>query len=234
MPELDPGDAERLLGYAVAAIRSGLEQRPIPGVRVPESPALNELASTFVTLERGVQLLGCIGTLRAVRPLYEDVMANAYKSAFADPRLAPISPDDFTAMDVKVSVLSPMRSVAAASKETLVAELVPGLDGVLLTVDDVRATFLPAVWQRVPTPDEFVDQLLRKGGLTNGWTAGLQAFRYTTFDYAQHGPRDPIVALQQRPLILISSCSPLYDPRVARGLAPISVDGVAEGGNDGG
>src|SRR5688572_11887015 len=82
-PALGPDDADRRLWYGVAAIRSGLERRPIPGITVPSSPVLVALGATFVTLERDGRLLGCIGTLEPVRPLYEDVMTNAYKSAFA-------------------------------------------------------------------------------------------------------------------------------------------------------
>jgi AmmeMemoRadiSam system protein A len=185
---LGPDDADALLWYAVAAVRSGLEQRPIRGLRPPRSAALHAIAATFVTLERAAKLLGCIGTLEAVRPLYEDAMTNAYKSAFADPRLPAVTPDDYVAMDVKVSVLTPLEPLPAATREELIAGLEPGVDGLLLVGDGFRATFLPAVWPRLGSPAEFVDQLLRKGGARN-WLPGLKAFRYRTAEYAQPGPR---------------------------------------------
>jgi AmmeMemoRadiSam system protein A len=186
---LSPVDADRLLGCAVAAVRSGLEQRPIAEMSVPASPVLNERGATFVTLERERRLLGCIGTLEAVRPLYEDAMANAYKAAFADPRLPPVTPQDYAAMDVKVSVLSPLEPMVAQSRSELVAELECGRDGVLLVGDGFRATFLPAVWERVESADQFVDLLLRKGGRDNGWLPGMRALRYRTSEYLQPGPR---------------------------------------------
>jgi AmmeMemoRadiSam system protein A len=186
---LSAADADLLLWYGVAAIKSGLEQRPVPGIRTPESPALNELGATFVTLERSGRLLGCIGSLEARRPLYEDVMANSYRSAFADPRLPRVTADDFVEMDVKVSLLSPMEPMPAADRDQLLASLVPGVDGLLLVADGFRATFLPSVWDRVASPAEFVDLLLRKGQAVGDWIPQLRAFRYRTTEYTQPGPR---------------------------------------------
>jgi len=191
-PVLGPDDVDVLLWYAVAAVRSGLERRPVPDIKVPASAALNALGATFVTLERGGRLLGCIGTLEAVRPLYEDVMANAYKSAFADPRVPSVTSEDYIAMDVKVSVLSPTEPIAASTRDQLVAELEPGRDGVLLVGDGFRATFLPSVWPRMASAADFVELLLRKGGLDDGWLPGMRAFRYAASEYCQSGPRRPI------------------------------------------
>jgi AmmeMemoRadiSam system protein A len=185
---LGPDDVQAMLWYAVAAVRSGLEQRPVHGIRVPRAAALNAIRATFVTLERGPTLLGCIGTLEAVRPLYEDVMTNAYKAAFADPRLPAVTVDDYAVMDVKVSVLTPLAPLPASGRDELIAGLEPGVDGLLLVADGFRATFLPAVWHRVPSAADFVDQLLRKGGARD-WLPGMEAFRYRAAEYAQPGPR---------------------------------------------
>lgn len=190
-PSLGPADADELLWYAVAAIRSGLERRPVPGIRHPDGPALNALGATFVTLEHRQQLLGCIGSLEAVRPLYEDVMANAYKSAFADPRVPAVTPAQFAEMDVKVSVLSPTVPIPATGRRELLDSLEPGVDGLLLVADGFRVTFLPAVWERATTAAEFVDLLLRKGRVTETWIPGLAAYRYRTTEYRQSGPRPP-------------------------------------------
>jgi AmmeMemoRadiSam system protein A len=191
---LAPAEADELLWYATAAVRSGLERRPVAGITVPAAAALNAIGATFVTLERGTRLLGCIGTLHPARPLYEDAMANAYKSAFADPRLPSVTAEDYVAMDLKVSVLSAKMPMAVGSRAELVAELEPGRDGVLLVGDGFRATFLPSVWDKVASPDQFVDLLLRKGGRLDGWFPGLLAFRYRTTEYTQSGPRAPVAA----------------------------------------
>jgi AmmeMemoRadiSam system protein A len=152
---------------------------------------LNRLGATFVTLEDGSRLLGCIGTLEAVRPLYEDVMTNAYRSAFSDPRLPPVTAEEYETMSVKVAVLGPAVPVVVADRQELLDVLEPEVDGLLLVADGFRATFLPGVWERVDSAAEFVDLLLRKGGVIGGWVPGLRAYRYRTTDYADPGPRDP-------------------------------------------
>ncbi len=58
-------------------------------------PELCELGATFVTLERNDRLLGCVGTLRAHRPLAIDVAEHALAAAFDDPRLPAVTPATF-------------------------------------------------------------------------------------------------------------------------------------------
>jgi AmmeMemoRadiSam system protein A len=188
---LDDGDRAALLALAVRTVASGLRRRPLRRTEVTvDRPALQALGATFVTLERGRSLLGCVGTLEAVRPLGEDVMQNAYRSAFHDPRLPRVTVDDFAVMSVKVSVLSPLTPIPSESREALVAALRPGIDGLLIVVEGRRATFLPSVWPKVADPDEFVDLLLDKAGLpSRRWPPAVEAMRYTTDEFADPGPR---------------------------------------------
>jgi AmmeMemoRadiSam system protein A len=192
LPDLDEGTARALLDHAAAAIRSGLRHTPIAPDDYPRRPsALDELGATFVTLERDDELLGCIGTIEAVRPLFEDVMQNAYKSAFADPRVPTVTAADFEVMTIKVSVLSPLESLGEVpSPAALAGAIEAGVDGVLVDDGRHRATFLPSVWPKVRGPDEFVDLLVRKAGLSPGrWSPGTRAWRYTTAEVTDRGPR---------------------------------------------
>jgi uncharacterized protein len=43
-----------------------------------------------------------------------------------------------------------------------------------------RATFLPDVWSKIPEPDSFVRELVRKASWTGSWSAAARAWRYTT------------------------------------------------------
>ena len=54
-------------------------------------PWLAEPAATFVTLRLEGDLRGCIGSIEALRPLGEDVYANARSAAYRDTRFAPVS-----------------------------------------------------------------------------------------------------------------------------------------------
>jgi AmmeMemoRadiSam system protein A len=154
------------------------------------SPTLTEHAATFVTLRRDGRLLGCIGTIEPMRPLIVDAADNALGAAFRDPRLPPLSREDFVVMELKVSVLSPLVPVDAAGLGELATAIEPGRDGLLVTAAGHRGTFLPSVWEQLPRPAAFLDALWDKAGLPRGaWPSGLSVERYRTLEFGRSGPR---------------------------------------------
>ncbi|MET1003268.1 MAG: AmmeMemoRadiSam system protein A [Acidimicrobiia bacterium] len=182
----------RLPALAIEAIGDALAsgRRRLPAIDALPAE-LTMQAATFVTLEREGELLGCVGTLEATRALGVDVAQNALAAAFDDPRVPSVGLGDFSLMAVKVSVLSPLRPLAARSRAALVEELRPGLDGILVEAGRHRATFLPAVWPKVCDADDFVDELWRKAGLgPHAWPDGIRVFTYSTVDSIDEGPRD--------------------------------------------
>lgn len=184
-------DGAALARLAVSTVRARLLGRPVPD-EVPARPALVAPGASFVTLETGGKLRGCIGTIEAARPLYLDVIRNAQR-AMRDPRLPPVEAAEWPALDVKVAVLTPGGPIPAGTRAEFTAALRPGVDGVLLTDGQRRATFLPAVWAKLVEPVRFVDALLNKGGWpAGGWPAGLTASTYTTGEYDDASPREPL------------------------------------------
>jgi MEMO1 family protein len=200
------GDAARVVGYASVAFttpppltdaeRAWLVERaraalvheigtgqpdPLDDTEVPAR--LRLLGASFVTLRRAGRLTGCIGSLEAARPLWCDVVHNARAAAFEDPRFAPLASEDLADLGVKVSVLSATESLPG-ERDALAAALRPGVDGVLIEAEGQRGTFLPSVWDAVPSTDRFLAALLTKAGLPDeGWPAGLRAARYTTDEF---------------------------------------------------
>ncbi len=159
-----------------------------------KSDPLRAPGASFVTLERRSRLRGCVGSLRAAHPLYLDVVRNA-RRAMVDPRLPPVDRSDWPELDVKVSVLTAPVVIQVLGLPELLGALRPGVDGLLLTDGARRATFLPAVWQRLSEPAEFVAALLRKGGWTDGeWPGTMTAHRYRAYEYHDPAPRNPLSA----------------------------------------
>ena len=153
-------------------------------------PELRAPAATFVTLERGDRLLGCIGTLDAHQPLAIDVAEHALAAAFDDPRVPPLSREDFPEMSVKVSVLSPSEPLHVSSFDELRATVRAGVDGLTVEVGMYRATLLPSVWSKVRHTDEFLDALWAKAGLRpRVWPPSIRVARYTTVEECDPGPR---------------------------------------------
>ena len=146
---------------------------------------LRRRAATFVTLRmHDGELRGCIGTIDARRPLGDDVACNAHAAAYRDPRFPPLARDDRARISVEVSVLSQRVAIEAPSEEAVAARLRPGVDGVVLEYQDLRATFLPQVWENIPDAFEFLRNLKRKAGLPERfWHGELKLWRYSVEKY---------------------------------------------------
>ncbi|HEY1175964.1 MAG TPA: AmmeMemoRadiSam system protein A [Phytomonospora sp.] len=183
------GDA--VVRLAVETVRLSLAAAPVDPdtlLRDDDPERLREPGASFVTLERGGRLRGCIGTLQAQRPLYVDVPRNAER-AMTDPRLPPVDVDDWPVLTVKVSVLTAPEAIEGGDDpRVLLAALRPGVDGLIISDDKRRSTFLPSVWRRLDTPEKFLAALLRKGGWNRWPEGGLNARRYESLEFVSNPP----------------------------------------------
>lgn len=145
---------------------------------------LDERAATFVTLRLDGELRGCIGTLEAVRPLGSDVSHNAWAAAYRDPRFSPVTSAEISLLHVEVSLLSAREPLSIASERDALAQLRPGIDGIVLEYGERRATFLPQVWEGLPDPLDFLSELRRKARLpARFWHPDVKLSRYTVEKY---------------------------------------------------
>lgn len=181
-----PTDA---LGMALLSIASnaigghfGLTAQPVAAI-----DALAEPGASFVTLTQAGQLRGCIGSLEAYRPLAEDVAGNAIAAAFKDPRFSPLSAEELPRSRIEVSLLSPAEPIIFTDEAAALASLRPGIDGVILTHGQRRATFLPQVWESLSEPRRFMAQLKLKAGLpADYWDGKITLARYTVKKWKAH------------------------------------------------
>ncbi len=141
---------------------------------------LNQPGASFVTLTQQHQLRGCIGTLEAHRPLLLDIKANAQAAAFEDPRFSPLTEKELGYTEIEVSLLSAMQALQFADEREALAQLRPGIDGVIFEFGRHRSTFLPWVWEQLPDTVEFMAHLKHKTGLhPDFWDNGVRLYRYT-------------------------------------------------------
>ena len=179
-----------LLPIARAAIAQALRRSRYAA---EEAPWLQEPGASFVTLTQQGRLRGCIGSLQAQRPLLQDLKANAVAAALRDPRFTPLSAQELDDTQIEVSLLSAMQPLGFASEAEALAQLRPGVDGVVLEYGPHRSTFLPQVWEQLPDAAQFMAHLKQKAGLAaDFWSGDLRLQRYTVrkfkeSDYASVG-----------------------------------------------
>ncbi|HEY5610377.1 MAG TPA: AmmeMemoRadiSam system protein A [Thermoanaerobaculia bacterium] len=122
--------------------------------------ALRSPAGSFVTLRKGNDLRGCIGSVIAVAPLHRSVADSAVNAAFRDPRFAPLRNEEFSFVSIEISVLGPIERV------TDVSSIVVGRDGLIVRHGESAGLLLPQVateqrWDR----DTFLSHTCLKAGL---------------------------------------------------------------------
>ncbi len=147
-------------------------------------------SAAFVTLHKregaARALRGCIGQIEATGTLYETVKSTAHSAAFSDYRFPPLTMDELPAIELEISVLSPLHRI------TKPTEVQHG-EGLFVRHGDRSGLLLPQVaterdWDR----ETFLTQTCRKAGLPgDSWRDSeteIYTFTAEVFDEASVGP----------------------------------------------
>lgn len=155
---------------AVEAAAKGLPYRP-----TSDDPVLHQPAAAFVTLTKGGQLRGCIGTVEPRDPLIHAVAEMAHAAATEDPRFQPVHASEVADLSIDISVLQP------AERVTDVNDIEIGTHGLIIEHGHCRGLLLPQVaiewgWDC----KEFLDHCCLKAGLPKGhWRKGGEIYCFT-------------------------------------------------------
>ncbi|MBU2784233.1 AmmeMemoRadiSam system protein A [Acidithiobacillus ferriphilus] len=172
-----PPEAGKVLLHLARATIAGALGLPAELAAVPNWA--QRPGATFVTLTGPQGLRGCIGSLQAYRPLGVDLRANALAAAFEDPRFPPLSAEEWSQVEVEVSLLSSLQRMHFDNEESLLQQIQPHQDGLVLSHGVHRGTFLPQVWDELPQPREFLRALKHKAGLpADFWSVNIEVYRY--------------------------------------------------------
>jgi AmmeMemoRadiSam system protein A len=145
-----------------------------PPLRV-DGEALPEACGVFVTITRGGELRGCLGTLENGCRLAEEVIRCAADSASEDPRFEAVSPEELPELRLEVSILGPLERVEPKPHAFTI-----GIHGLVVEHGARRGLLLPQVatewgW----TPEQFLRQTCLKAGLSpDAWQRGAVVYRF--------------------------------------------------------
>jgi len=129
---------------------------------IPEAitPRLQEKRGAFVTLNKGGKLRGCIGYIEPAYPLLQTVVEMAEAAAFNDPRFPPLTKDELPAIEIEISVLTPLERARDIN------QIQVGTHGILIRKGGFQGLLLPQVaveynWDR----ETFLKHTCLKAGL---------------------------------------------------------------------
>ncbi len=161
---LTEAQRKRLLEVARQSIAAVLDSKTPNWSAEQFDESMRAAAGAFVTLRtRSGDLRGCIGSIRAVEPLYKAVASSAVSAAFRDPRFSPIGAEELPRLELEISVMGPIEPVRDP------AEIEVGRDGLIISRGRQAGLLLPQVaseygWDR----QTFLDETCRKAGLPSG------------------------------------------------------------------
>ncbi len=153
-------EKRELIKIARKSIEEGLQGKRYVPVE-PQNERLRKFQGAFVTLKEHGRLRGCIGYIEGIKPLYLTVAEVAYAAAFEDPRFPPLKKEEFSKIEIEITVLSPLRRIKDPK------EVVVGKHGVLIRRGFYQGVLLPQVpieegWDR----ETFLAHTCLKAGLS--------------------------------------------------------------------
>ncbi len=173
-----PQEQSTLLALARDTLALYLNSKKVPDLKNYEiTGLLHKTRGVFVTLKetKSGNLRGCIGYVRAVRPLAEAVRDCTIQAATRDRRFPPMQKNEDSRVYIDISVLSPPRKIRH------IDEIDVGKHGLIIQKGMRSGILLPQVpvewgWDR----DEYLQAICRKAGLQdNGWRNGAELYVFT-------------------------------------------------------
>jgi len=165
-------DKQQLLLEARRSIENLYVHSDIPAQK-DSSETLQIRCGAFVTLHEQGKLRGCIGMIAANKPLIQTVREMAVSAAKHDYRFTPVTKDELDAINIEVSILSPLKKVKDIS------EIKMGEHGIFMVKGNHTGVFLPQVATETGwNLNEFLGHCARdKAGI--GWEGWIDADLYT-------------------------------------------------------
>jgi AmmeMemoRadiSam system protein A len=178
--ELSTESRRALLDLARRSIAAHFRGEPEPRLASDRAETFGRQRAIFVTLRKGEDLRGCIGTLSPDGDLSRMVPRFARRAAFEDPRFLPLSPAELPECSIEISVLTPPEPVSDP------AQVIVGRDGLILELGGRSGLLLPQVATEWGFDREtFLCEVARKAGLPrDAWKrpeAKLWRFRAEVF-----------------------------------------------------
>ncbi len=106
------------VALAHAAVESYVRKHERLAAPEPLPPEMRDRRGVFVSLHRGGELRGCIGTISPQGPnLADEIIENAISAATRDPRFPPLRPAELEGLEISVDVLTPPERIQSIADQ---------------------------------------------------------------------------------------------------------------------
>ncbi len=129
-------------------------------------PVLKEYIASFVTIYLDDELRGSMGSIIPARPLLDDIIHNAKSAAFEDSRFSPLKTSEYLRSRLELSLLTEPKELAYDTIADIKRQTRCEEDGLIISLGEREAAFLPQIWSQLNDFDTFFSHLLREAGLT--------------------------------------------------------------------
>lgn len=136
---LPPASQKALIALSRQMLECFVRGREKQVAKIEDQHLLTPRYGAFVSLHKGRELRGCIGTCFPRHSLYATVIEMTEAAASRDHRVRPISESELSDIHIDISVLSPLEAVA----DPLSLEI--GKHGLHVTRGEKRGVLLPQV-----------------------------------------------------------------------------------------
>ncbi len=140
----------------------------------------------FVTLTINNRLRGCIGYINSNMTLFDTVCEAAKQASTNDPRFYPLSEEEFSHINIEISILSPLTPISSYQQIEI------GKHGLVLDTELNRALLLPQVAKENNyNIQQFLTALCEKAGIEpNAWEKDfLDIKTFTAAVFSEEGNR---------------------------------------------
>ncbi len=126
---------------------------------------LTQLRGCFVTLHKNKELRGCIGFVKPIMPLYEQIIAAAKAAAFEDSRFPPLEKNELKDIEIEISILTIPRLIKVATSEEYIKQIEIGKDGLIIKGESTGLLLPQVATEWKFNQEQFLECLCEKASL---------------------------------------------------------------------
>lgn len=142
--------------------------------------------AAFITLYKNGEVRGSSGSLLPSEAVAFAAAQNAYAAALEDKNFTPISKDELSQIKISLSLLTGFERISYKNEADLLKKIQVGSDGLVIRDGNRQGVFLPSEWKKYPKPQEFLNNLKIKTGMSPAyWSNRIKVYRFKAVEISK-------------------------------------------------